>query len=134
MKHNKLKMTACAAAALACLPLLQANAHHSIAGEFDQEVTIQLKGVLTAFDWANPHLWYYFDVTNANGQVEKWQCTTGTNPNRLLRAGWKKEDLVIGSVVVFDNANPARDSSNTCYTPNIALEDGTRIFSGRREQ
>jgi hypothetical protein len=131
MKHKKLTYLA-AALATACLPLLQANAHHSITGEFDQETTIQLKGVLTDFDWANPHLWYYVDVTNASGEIEHWQCTTGTNPNRLLRGGWKKSDLVIGSVVVFDNANPARDNSHTCYTPNIALEDGTRVFSGRR--
>lgn len=131
MTNRKLTLLA-GAVALAGLPLMQASAHHSITGEFDQSITIQLKGVLTGFDWANPHLWYYFDVTNASGEVEHWQCTTGTNPNRLLRAGWKKEDLVIGSVVVFDNANPARDNSHTCYTPGIALEDGTRIFGGRR--
>jgi len=132
MKLNKLALGVCTlCAAITTLP---ANAHHSIAGEFDQTVTFELSGTLTSFDWANPHLWYYLDVVSESGAVEQWQCTTGINPNRLLRAGWKKEDLVIGSKVVLSNANPARDDSHTCFTPGIALEDGTEIFSGRRER
>jgi len=130
---DKTRITLAACAVCAALTALPANAHHSITGEFDQSVSFELKGTLTKLDWANPHLWYYLDVVNADGQVEQWQCTTGTNPNRLLRGGWKKTDLVIGSQVVMSNANPARDNSHTCYTPGIALEDGTAIFSGRRE-
>ena len=120
--------------ALAAFALAPAWGHHSIAGEFDQTVTFELRGTLTSFDWANPHLWYYLDVTNEAGEIEKWQCTTGINPNRLLRAGWKKEDLEIGRTVVLSNAHPAHDGGTTCYTPGIAYEDGTRIFAGRREQ
>jgi hypothetical protein len=120
--------------ALSGLVLLQlpVQAHHSITGEFDTDTTFELKGTVTGLDWANPHLWYYLDVTNAAGEVEKWQCTTGTNPNRLIRSGWKKEDLPMGTVVHIARANPARDKSNTCYLNGLTLEDGTPIFSGDR--
>ncbi len=114
------------------LSTLPAFAHHSITGEFDTEVTFSIKGTLTKLDWANPHLWYYLDVTNAAGEIEQWQCTTGINPNRLVRAGWKKTDLPVGTVIVAERANPARDDSNTCIVSGIALEDGTPIFSGNR--
>jgi hypothetical protein len=109
-----------------------AMAHHSIAGEFDQATSFELRGTLTQLDWTNPHLWYYLDVVDANGKTEQWQCTTGINPNRLLRSGWNKEDLPVGSKIVFTNANPSRDKTNTCYTGGLTLEDGTPIFSGRR--
>ncbi|MDR2214191.1 MAG: hypothetical protein LBE21_11290 [Pseudomonadales bacterium] len=129
---NGSRISLLASALLAAVTAPAVLAHHSITGEFDQSQTFELRGTLTAFDWANPHLWYYVDVTKEDGSVEHWQCTTGTNPNRLLRAGWKRTDLPIGSKVVFARANPARDGSHTCYTGGIALEDGTQIFGGRR--
>lgn len=128
--------TAMTTAALAALLLagVPAQAHHSITGEFDTETTFEIKGTLTKLDWANPHLWYYLDVTGANGEVEKWQCTTGINPNRLIRAGWKKDDLPVGTVIMAARANPARNDPRTCYVGAITLEDGTPIFSGNRSQ
>jgi hypothetical protein len=118
---------------LAAASVPVALAHHSISGEFDQSQSLELRGTLTRLDWTNPHLWYYIDVVKEDGSMEQWQCTTGINPNRLLRAGWKKEDLPIGSKVIFSNANPARDNSKTCFTGGLTLEDGTPIFNGRRQ-
>jgi len=113
---------------------LPAAAHHSITGEFDTERVFQLRGVVTRFDWANPHIWYYLDVAEeAGGAVTKWQCTTGSNPNRLIRAGWKKDDLAPGTVIRAARAHPARDGSNTCYIRAITHDDGTPIFSGNKD-
>jgi hypothetical protein len=111
---------------------LPAVAHHSISGEFDTETVFQLRGVVTRFDWTNPHLWYYLDVAGADGEVSKWQCTTGSNPNRLIRAGWKQDDLTPGTVIRAAKAHPARDGSNTCYIRAITHDDGTPIFSGNK--
>jgi hypothetical protein len=138
MQKRKLPVTATTTALatlmLAGMPLMPVQAHHSITGEFDTETTFEIKGKLTKLDWANPHLWYYLDVTNANGEVEQWQCTTGINPNRLIRAGWKKTDLPEGTVIMAARANPARNDPRTCYVGAITLEDGTPIFSGNRNQ
>ncbi len=109
-----------------------AQAHHSITGEFDTEVSFELRGTITKLDWANPHLWYYLDVITETGSIEKWQCTTGLNPNRLIRAGWKKTDLPMGSIIRTLRSNPARDKSNTCIVGGITLDDGTPIFSGTK--
>jgi Family of unknown function (DUF6152) len=109
-----------------------AQAHHSITGEFDTEVSFELRGTITKLDWANPHLWYYLDVITETGSIEKWQCTTGLNPNRLIRAGWKKTDLPMGIIIRTQRSNPARDKSNTCIVGGITLDDGTPIFSGTK--
>jgi hypothetical protein len=121
--------------ALAALLLAQmpVQAHHSITGEFDTSVSFALRGTITGLDWANPHLWYYLDVVNEAGETEQWQCTTGANPNRLIRSGWRKEDLPMGSVVRIERANPARDASKTCIVVGgIAFDDGTPVFSGTK--
>lgn len=112
---------------------VHAIAHHSIAGEFDSNREFELRGTITGLDWANPHLWYYLDVVNEAGDTESWQCTTGANPNRLVRAGWQKEDLPMGTRVVIARANPAWDDSNTCFVASgLASEDGSPIFRGQK--
>ena len=103
------------------------SAHHSLVGEFDTSVTFEARGALTKLEWFNPHIWFYIDVMAENGDIEKWQCEMGS-PNQLMRAGWKKEDLPIGTVIRA-KANPARDGSKTCSTRNITLDDGTPVFS-----
>ena len=104
-----------------------ALAHHSLVGEFDTSKAFEVRGALTEIEWFNPHIWFYLDVTAEDGTVEKWQCEMGS-PNQLMRAGWKKEDLPVGTVIRAQ-ANPARDGSKTCSTRNITLDDGTPVFS-----
>ena len=110
-----------------CLPFFSIQAHHSIVGAFDTAVEFQLQGSITEVEWFNPHIWLYMDVTSESGEVENWQCEMGS-PNQLIRLGWAKEDLPIGTVIIA-RANPARDGSNTCSTRVITLEDGTPVFS-----
>ena len=101
--------------------------HHSLVGEFDTSVNFEVRGAITEVEWTNPHIWLYLDVTDDAGNVVKWQCEMGS-PNQLIRQGWAKEDLPIGTVIRA-NANPARDGSNTCSTRRITLDDGTPVFS-----
>lgn len=132
MNGSRISLLMSALLAVAGAPAVLA--HHSIAGEFDQSTSFELRGTLTRLDWTNPHLWYYLDVTTADGKVEQWQCTTGINPNRLIRLGWKKEDLPVGTVIRSERANPAHNDPRTCYVGSITLEDGTPVFSGNRNE
>ena len=104
-----------------------ARAHHSLVGEFDTSVDFELRGTITELEWFNPHIWFYMDVVSEDGETESWQCEMGS-PNQLIRGGWSKEDLPVGTVIRAQ-ANPARDGSKTCSTRNITLDDGTPVFS-----
>ena len=120
------------AAALFMAPV---QAHHSVAGEFDTSIEFELRGTLTGIDWANPHIWYYLDVVNEDGETESWQCSTGANPNRLVRAGWQKEDLPIGSKIWIERASPAWEGEHTCILRgNMAFDDGTPVFAGQKPE
>jgi hypothetical protein len=121
------KLITAISTAFGILLLNPAQAHHSLVGEFDTSKTFELRGALTELEWFNPHIWFYLDVVAENGTTEKWQCEMGS-PNQLMRAGWKKEDLPVGTVIRAQ-ANPARDGSKTCSTRNITLDDGTPVFS-----
>src|SRR5260370_40152823 len=100
-----LKLTAIFAV-MAAVPAL---AHHSFSAEFDGSKLIELKGVVTKIEWANPHVYFYMDVRDEKGATTNWGCET-TSPGSLHRQGWTRETLKVGDQVTGDGY-PARDGS-----------------------
>jgi len=50
-----------------------AFAHHAWHG-YDMANLTTLRGAVTQFDWANPHVWIYLDVKDDKGNAEKWNA------------------------------------------------------------
>ena len=93
----KLKLCVLTVAGL-LFPLVQAFAHHSFAAEYDEKKVITLKGVVTKFEWMNPHVRFYVDVKDASGVVTNWDLEL-MSPNTLKRAGWDSHALKVGDEV-----------------------------------
>jgi hypothetical protein len=66
---------------IAGAPLL---AHHSFAAEYDSSKKVELKGVVTKFEWMNPHAHFYLDVSDKDGKVANWNLELAS-PNMLVR-------------------------------------------------
>jgi len=106
-------------------------AHHSFSAEFDAAKTVKLKGTIVKVDWKNPHIWFYLDVKDDNGQVVRWQCEGGA-PNALSRQGWTRNSLKEGDQVDVQGAL-AKDGTHTCSARGVTLADGKRVFAGSAE-
>lgn len=105
------------------------DAHHSFASEYDQNQVIELKGVVTRFEWTNPHVRFYVDVTDDDGNVTNWDLEL-MSVNTLSRAGWTRHALNVGDQVVV-TAYRAKDGSNRGNARgNVSLVDGTELFAG----
>ena len=104
-----------------------AIAHHSFTAEFDVTKPVKLTGKINSMRWSNPHAWIYIDV-EADGKTVTWAFETAT-ANALFRRGWRKDDLVPGTVVTAEGWQ-ARNGTPTANTNTITLPDGRRLFAG----
>jgi hypothetical protein len=110
---------------LAAAPLF---AHHSFAVEFDEHQPVTLKGILTRFEWVNPHGWLYVDVKEPDGKVVNWAIEAGA-PNALLKRGLRKTDFPAGLELVISGYR-ARNGTPTANGRTVTLTDGRNFFMG----
>lgn len=102
--------------------------HHSFAAEFDADKPIKLHGKVTRVEFINPHSWIHLDVTGPDGKVVNWGVEGGS-PNALLRLGFTKNSLPVGTEIVVDGYQ-AKDSSSRAVGKDLTLDDGRRLFLG----
>ena len=124
-----LKKAALAAVLLALLSFPVA-AHHSFAAEFDNTKPVKLTGKVTLMKWANPHAWLYIDVVT-DGKPVNWALEM-QGANGLLRNGWRKEDLKVGTTLLVEGWL-ARSGKPFANITRVTFEDGKRLFSGSPE-
>jgi hypothetical protein len=127
--NNRMRTTlataACAGLFLAVAPL---DAHHAFAAEFDANRPIKLRGTVAKLDWINPHSWIHIDVNGADGKPVRWMIEGGS-PNALLRMGFTKDALPVGSEVLVDGFQ-AKDGSNRGVGKSVSFADGRKLFLG----
>jgi Family of unknown function (DUF6152) len=104
----------------------RAFAHHGAAA-YDMSKSVTVAGMITDFQFVNPHVLISMDVKDPSGKVEKWQGEL-TSPNHLARAGWTKSTLKPGDQVTL-TGGPAKSGSPTLWIRKIT-KDGQEVSLG----
>lgn len=104
-----------------------ASAHHSFA-MFDTSVKQTLEGVVTSFEWSNPHAYIEIDVAGDQDEPEHWSIELGS-PSILMQSGWKFSDLKPGDHVTAE-ISPLRNGSNGGFLEYVSLADGRILGNG----
>ena len=107
-------------------------AHHSEVAEFDTSQPVKVTGTIQAVEWQNPHVWFFVDVTEADGTTTTWGFSTSP-PGALMRRGVTKDVLRIGAVVNVEGSR-ARDGSNNSSARRLTFADGTPVLAPRENQ
>jgi hypothetical protein len=106
-------------------------AHHAESAQFDNTKPVDVKGVVKKVEWANPHIWFYVDVTDENGKVTTWGFSGGP-PGMLARRGFTKDTLKPGDVVTVRGSR-AKDGSNNASGGRLTFADGRQVFPNAAE-
>ena len=101
-----------------------AAAHHSF-GTFLMNENIELKGVVTKFDYVNPHSWLEFDVQGSDGKTTSYRCEM-RSATTLRRSGWTQEMLAPGTKITVQGS-PDRTDPHACYVSTLTFADGTTL-------
>jgi hypothetical protein len=127
-RHMESKLAACFSLFVVfltvCLPTL---AHHGTQFGYDQTKEITLKGTVTEFIWANPHVGVLFDVVDDNGKVTRW-CGEDGAPRALSLLGWSKNVLKPGDKITV-TGHPSKTGATCVMDEQIVLVDG-RVLQG----
>lgn len=100
-----------------------AFAHHGASAYSTQVIT--MKGVVTSYEFMNPHTEVRVDVTDASGHRVSWLCEAGSL-NFLVRRGWSKNSLKPGDVITI-MGNPLKTGAPNLRLTKVILPDGTAL-------
>ncbi len=113
-----------------CIGLLTlaavAFAHHGTAN-YDTSTKITVKGVVTGFDFVNPHVQIYWDAKDDSGATQKWQGEL-TSPNHLMRAGWTKSSIKPGDEITI-NGYGTKSGSHEIWIQKVTV-NGEDLATG----
>jgi hypothetical protein len=104
-----------------------ASAHHSFAAMYDANKPIRLVGKLTKIEWTNPHSFFYIDVTDSRGRINRW-TVEGAGPGALSRRGFNRGDIDLGDTLIVQGYL-AKSGARIVDGRLVTLPDG-RIVNG----
>jgi hypothetical protein len=107
--------------AIFALPLA---AHHGDAA-YDMGKNVTIKGTITQWIWANPHVIVQLDVTDDRGQVVQWVAET-ENPSSMVHYGWTKQSLKPGDQVTV-TVIPVKNGRPVGRIIEVVLSNGQKL-------
>jgi hypothetical protein len=117
-------ITMIAAVTVLLIVSVQLSAHHGTAS-YDTSKAVTVKGVVSDFQFVNPHVLVFLDAKDDKDNVQKWQGEL-TSPNHLVRNGWTKSSLKPGDAVTLSGF-PAKSGVTSLWITKVLLADGTSL-------
>lgn len=124
--RRQLKAVSVLSAGIAILMVATAAyAHHAWAVDTSKYLTV--KGTVTGYNWANPHVQIFLDVTGAGGTVEKW-TVGGPSVSRMTGSGWNKDTVKAGEVLTAIGQR-ATDAPNLLKIDKVVFANGREMIA-----
>lgn len=86
-----------------------AQAHHGNS-QYDFSKTVTISGVITEFEWSNPHCLVHIDTKTDGGGVQRWTLELPSTFT-MTRKGWSKTSLKAGDQAEVET-HPAKNGTS----------------------
>lgn len=110
-------------AALVLASSLTAFAHHGSSVSYHLDRTISLDGIVTEWEYKNPHPQIYFDVKDKDGKVAHWatELLPTTVMLRNLNVGWGRDTVKPKDHIILV-CNPSKvDGAKACLARELTI-------------
>ena len=108
---------------IAVLLMAQAAfAHHGYAA-FDTTAEVTLKGTVTAWVWANPHVFLKVNVKNAQGKNVNWTAEL-VAPSNMINYGFTPQTFKAGDGVTMVTTAVAKTGAPVARLSEVILANG----------
>jgi uncharacterized protein DUF6152 len=101
-----------------------ATAHHSFAAAFDMNKPVTVQGTIVQVRLENPHSWFFLDVKDPSGKVERWAFEAGT-PSGMIRNGFKPDLIKKGVDVTIKGFHAKDPAQKMGMLRELVMSDGT---------
>ena len=125
VKNTRVSFIASCIGLLALAPV--AFAHHGNAN-YDTTKTVTVKGVVTGFEFVNPHVQITWEAKDDSGTTQKWQGEL-TSPNHLIRAGWSKSVIKPGDPITISGYT-TKSGSHEIWIQKVVVGTGEELPTG----
>jgi len=119
------------AMALGLLVSVPLFAHHGNAS-FATDKTLVLKGTVTRWIYASPHLLLMLDVNGDNGEIAHW-VVESQSPTVMYPSGYRKDSFKPGDEVTV-TVSAAKNGKPIGRILEAVTADGTKLGRNRLEQ
>ena len=99
-------------------------AHHSWPVDTSREVTV--RGTVTGYNWANPHVMIGLEVKDDSGKIAKWDVG-GPSTARMAGNGWDNRTLKMGDVITAIGYR-FNDGQNILRLQKVVMANGKEMF------
>jgi len=101
-----------------------ALAHHSFS-MFDRDKNITMTGVVTEYEWTNPHTWIHMKVPDQSGKDIVWSFEMqAIAPNTA--GGWRADSVTPGDKISIE-FHPLKDGSRGGQLVSATLANGKHL-------
>ena len=102
-------------------------AHHGSSVVYDLSQSVTVSGVVTDFQFINPHVLIFFEAEESDGSKVAWSAGL-TSPNRLARSnGWTKNMFKPGDRVTV-TGSPTRSGAASIWAEMVLDGQGKALL------
>ena len=124
------KRVASALLAAGCLVAASAAAHHASAPFYDDTRSVEARGVVTRFEFKNPHSFLYLEGAGDDGGTINWEIEMGPAVS-MSRRGWTPDTISAGDeILAVGRPSRAPGTYGMCCAE-LTRPDGSPIAPAR---
>ena len=110
--------------------VLPTQAHHSQAPFYDLDRFVEIHGVVTRFEFINPHPHVYVEVTNERGEIVEWALQLANRTN-MRKRGWTADTVKAGEVLTAVGHPSKAPGTYGMQGATVTRADGSVLIRGR---